>query len=56
MIKRYTRKEMGDIWNDENKYKTWLKVELAACEAMTELGKIPANALANIKKKGDLYG
>ena len=51
MIKRYTRKTMGDIWNDENKYKTWLKVELAACEAMAELGKIPPDALANIKKK-----
>ncbi len=50
MIKRYTRKAMGDIWTDKNRYKTWLKVELSACEAMAETGKIPKNALQNIKK------
>jgi len=50
MIKRYTRKAMGDIWTDKNRYKTWLKVELSACEAMAEIGKIPKNALQNIKK------
>ncbi len=53
MIKRYTRKIMGDIWTDENKYKTWLKVEVLACEAMAEDGKIPQKALENIRKKAD---
>ncbi|HEA66112.1 MAG TPA: adenylosuccinate lyase, partial [Desulfobacterales bacterium] len=38
MIKRYTRKAMGDIWTDENRYKIWLKVELLACEAMAKMG------------------
>lgn len=50
MIKRYTGKAMGDIWSDKNRYKTWLKVELLACEAMAEIGKIPEKALQNIKK------
>jgi len=51
MIKRYTRKEMGDLWSDEARYQTWLKVEVAACEGMAKLGKIPPKALQNIKKK-----
>ncbi len=50
MIKRYTRKAMGDIWTDENRYKIWLKVELLACEAMAKIGKIPKEALQNIKR------
>ncbi len=50
MIKRYTRKAMGDIWTDENRYMTWLKVELLACEAMAEMGKVPKEALQNIKR------
>ncbi len=53
MIKRYTRKIMGDIWTEENKYKTWLKVEILACEAMTQVGKVPKKVLSNIKKKAN---
>jgi adenylosuccinate lyase len=53
MIKRYTRKPMGDIWTEENKYRTWLKVEIAACQAMAEAGKIPRNALEVIREKAD---
>jgi len=53
MIKRYTRKVMGDIWTDENRYKTWLKVEILACEAMAEAGRIPGAAVAAIKSKAD---
>lgn len=51
MIQRYTRKEMGEIWTDESKYTAWLKVELLVCEALARMGKIPAKAMANIKKK-----
>ena len=40
MINRYTRPEMGAIWELENKYAIWQKVEVAACEAQAELGKI----------------
>jgi adenylosuccinate lyase len=53
MIKRYTRKPMGDIWAEENKYRTWLKVEIAACQAMAEVGKIPQHALEVIRAKAD---
>ncbi len=51
MIERYTRKEMGDIWTDENRYKAWLQVELLACEALAKIGKIPKKSLKNIQKK-----
>ena len=53
MIKRYTRKPMGDIWTEENKYRTWLKVEIAACRAMAEAGKIPQSALDVICARAD---
>jgi len=42
---------MGDLWSDENKYRTWLKVEVLACEAMAKKGKVPAKALKTIKEK-----
>ena len=48
MIERYTRREMGDIWTDENKYRTWLKVEVLVCEALAKMGKIPRKSLKNI--------
>ncbi|MCS7203030.1 MAG: adenylosuccinate lyase [Thermodesulfovibrio sp.] len=53
MIPRYTRKEMGDIWSIENKFRKWLLVEIAVCEAWAELGKIPKDALLEIKEKAD---
>ena len=51
MIERYTRKEMGRLWEPENRFQKWLDVEIAVCEAWTELGKIPKAALSVIKKK-----
>jgi adenylosuccinate lyase len=53
MIPRYSRPEMAGLWAPENRYRAWLEVELAACEANTKLGLIPAKALATIKKKAD---
>src|SRR3954466_3923251 len=44
MIPRYTRPAMGHIWTDENKYQSWLEVELAASEALAELGEVPVEA------------
>jgi adenylosuccinate lyase len=44
MIPRYTRPEMGRIWSDQNKFQQWLEVELAASEALAELGVVPADA------------
>ena len=51
MIQRYTRKEMGDIWSDENKYNIWLEIELLACEAQAELDLIPKKAAQEIRQK-----
>ncbi|MEN6310516.1 MAG: lyase family protein, partial [Acidobacteriota bacterium] len=51
MIERYTRPEMGAVWTDDNKYRKWLEVEMAVCEAWARLGKIPAPALKNIRRK-----
>jgi adenylosuccinate lyase len=44
MIARYTRPEMGQIWSDHNKFQQWLEVELAASEALAELGVVPPEA------------
>lgn len=53
MIERYTRPEMGAIWTEENKYRKWLDVEIAVCEAWNDLGKIPDDILAEIREKID---
>ena len=53
MISRYTRPEMGRIWEPENQFAKWLEVEILVCEAMAEEGQIPEEALQNIKKKAD---
>jgi adenylosuccinate lyase len=50
MIARYTRPEMGAIWSDENKYRQWLEVELAASEALAELGVVPAADAALLRQ------
>lgn len=41
MIERYSRKEMSDIWSEQNQFQAWLDVELAACWAWSQMGKIP---------------
>ena len=51
MIERYTRPEMGRIWTLENKYRKWLDVELAVCEARAERGEIPPWAMKEIREK-----
>lgn len=53
MIDRYTLPEMGEIWTDTAKLKTWLQVEIAVCEAQAELGYIPAAAVEEIKAKAN---
>ncbi|MGC9129148.1 MAG: lyase family protein, partial [Acidithiobacillus sp.] len=53
MIERYTRPEMGVLWDQNAKYRAWLEVELAACRAMAARGEIPAEALAEIEAKAD---
>lgn len=44
---------MTKIWDDEAKYRNWLRVELAACEARAELGEIPREALSKIKERAN---
>lgn len=51
MISRYTRPEMGRIWSDENRYRAWLAVEIAICEAWSAEGKIPPEAVEEIKAR-----
>jgi adenylosuccinate lyase len=51
MIPRYTGKEMGAIWTDENRFRIWLDIEILACEAMNKLGIVPTADLARIKKR-----
>jgi len=51
MIPRYTRKEMGKIWSEENKFRLWLEIELLACEARAELGEIPREAVKSIRQR-----
>lgn len=51
MIERYTLPEMGNIWTDDFKFSTWLKIEILACEARCEMGDIPKNDLNVIKQK-----
>jgi adenylosuccinate lyase len=51
MIPRYTRPEMEKIWAEQRKFKTWLTIELEVCEALSELGEIPREAVNEIRKK-----
>ena len=51
MIERYTNPEMGNIWTLQHEFEVMLDVEIAACEAMAELGEIPKEAAVNIREK-----
>ena len=51
MIERYTRPEMGQLWTDENRYNTWLEVEILAVEAWAQRGDIPKKEAEKIRKK-----
>jgi adenylosuccinate lyase len=50
MIDRYTRPEMANIWSEENKYRQWLEVELAASEALAETNDVPPEAARLLRK------
>lgn len=51
MIDRYSLPTMKNIWEEENKYETWLKIEILVCEALFELGKLDEETIENIRKK-----
>ena len=54
MIDRYSRKEIKKIWEDYNKYKIWLNIELAAAEAMEKLRIIPKGVVKKVKSKAKI--
>ena len=49
MIERYSRPKMKRVWSDENKFAKWLEVEIAVCDAWSELGVVPREAVPKIK-------
>lgn len=51
MIPRYSRPEMVRIWTDEARFEKWLRIEIAACEAWSDLGLIPKEAVQTLKSK-----
>jgi adenylosuccinate lyase len=51
MIERYTRPEMAALWTDQRKYEIWLEIEVLACEAMAEIGVIPAADATEVRAK-----
>ena len=51
MIKRYSPQEIASVWTEENKFKTWLDVEIAAMEAQAELGRVPYEAVQEVKSR-----
>ena len=51
MIDRYSRPEMSKIWSDHRKFEIWLEIEVLACEATAELGQIPKEDAAEIRKR-----
>jgi adenylosuccinate lyase len=53
VISRYTRPDMGRIWSDENRFRTWLTVEVAATEVLANAGMVPKAAAKAIRKRAD---
>ena len=54
MIERYSRKELTDIWEEKNKYKIWLEIELAAALGMEKIGLIPRGIAKTIRSKATI--
>ncbi len=53
MIPRYTRPEMARIWSDENRFRTWLAVEVAATETLAAAGIVPKDAAKAIRERAN---
>ncbi len=51
MIPRYTRPTMAVHWSDQNRFATWLKVELAVLSAQAQMGLVPKEAADEITRK-----
>lgn len=53
MIPRYSRPEMAAIWSPQTRFRIWFEIEAHACDALADLGVIPAEAAREIREKGD---
>ncbi|MBM3300157.1 MAG: adenylosuccinate lyase, partial [Deltaproteobacteria bacterium] len=53
MISRYTREKIGRIWDPANRYRKWLDIELAVCEAWTDRGMIPRESMERIRSRAN---
>jgi adenylosuccinate lyase len=53
LIPRYTRPDMGRIWSEENRFQTWLAVEVAATQTLAEAGMVPKDAARAIRQRAD---
>jgi adenylosuccinate lyase len=53
LIPRYTRPEMGRVWSDENKYRMWLAVEVAATQTLAQVGIVPKAAALELAQRAD---
>jgi adenylosuccinate lyase len=53
VIDRYTRPVLAALWSDSRRYETWLRVELAACEAMEAAGRVPAGNAAAVRAQAE---
>jgi len=54
MIKRYSRKELTNIWEEKNKYRIWLDIELAAAEGMERINLIPKGVSKAVKSRAKI--
>ena len=54
MIERYSRKEIKEIWQDQNRYKIWLDIEIAAAQAMEKFKIIPRGVAQKVKSKSKI--
>jgi adenylosuccinate lyase len=53
VIPRYTRPDMGRIWSEENRFRTWLAVEVAATQTLAQAGLVPKDAAKAIQERAD---
>jgi adenylosuccinate lyase len=51
LIERYTRPEMAEIWSDERRYRSWVRIEVAVCRALAARGEIPQAAFRAIEER-----
>lgn len=50
MIERYTRKQMGEIWDEKARFERWLQVEVAVVKGWERVGEVPKGTSKKIEK------